>query len=72
MSAKSEICPFKAGDHVVYRPSERGHNMDMPEGRLVPGKTYVVQEIQQERYVVVEGYRHPGGGIYWTEFAAAV
>jgi hypothetical protein len=38
------------------------------EGKLIPGKEYVVSEIQDDAYVVVEGYKHPGGGPYWTEF----
>jgi hypothetical protein len=42
--------------------------MASPSGRLVPGKAYKVVEIQRGRYVVVEGYNHPGGGLYWTEF----
>jgi hypothetical protein len=36
--------------------------------KLVPGKKYRVKAIQKGVYVVVEGYDHPGGGIYWTEF----
>jgi hypothetical protein len=42
--------------------------MAPPSQRLVPGNEYVVKEIQDGSYVVVEGYNHPGGGIYWTEF----
>jgi len=42
--------------------------MASPEGKLIPGKEYVVSEIQDDAYVVVEGYKHPGGGLYWTEF----
>jgi hypothetical protein len=42
--------------------------MAPPSQRLVPGNEYVVKEIQDGGYVVVEGYNHPGGGIYWTEF----
>jgi hypothetical protein len=43
----------------------------MHDERLTPGKTYIVCEVQEEHYVVVEGYHHPGGGLYWTEFEAA-
>jgi hypothetical protein len=74
MSTKSEICPFKVGDKVIYKPSQRGFDLDVMSaaaGRLVPGRTYVVREIQREQYVDVEGYDHPGGGIYWTEFEPA-
>lgn len=62
-----EKCPFNIGDLVVYNPSQRGHNLDDGE-RLVIGKEYCVSAIEQDSYIVVEGYDHPGGGIYWTEF----
>ena len=39
--------------------------------RLIPDKIYRVTEIQKALYIVVEGYSHPGGGIYWTEFEKA-
>jgi len=42
--------------------------MASPEGKLIPGKQYVVSEIQDDADVVVEGYKHPGRGLYWTEF----
>ena len=60
-------CPFKQGDVVVYKPSSRGHALIDGE-RLVIGKSYRVECIEKENYVAVEGYHHPGGGIYWTEF----
>lgn len=60
-------CVFKQGDWVVYKPSSRGHGLDDAD-RLEIGKTYRVERIEKANYVVVEGYRHPGGGIYWTEF----
>lgn len=64
-------CPFKQGDLVVYRPSRRGHGLDDAD-LLEIDKIYRVERIEQENYVVVEGYRHPGGGIYWTEFAKPI
>ncbi len=60
-------CPFKAGDFVVYMPSERGYALEDGE-RLEIGKKYRVKLIEKKHYVVVEGYSSPGGGIYWTEF----
>ena len=63
-------CPFKPGDLVIYSPSVRGHNLTDGE-RLEIGRDYTVERIEQENYVVVEGYHHPGGGIYWTEFKRA-
>lgn len=71
---KPRSCPFIAGQRVIYRPTARGLDLEvMSSGasKLTPGKEYTVKEIQKERYVVVEGYTHPGGGLYWTEFQAA-
>jgi len=55
---------------VTYRPSRRGHGLDDAD-LLEIGKAYRIERIEKEDYVVVEGYRHPGGGIYWTEFEKA-
>ena len=66
-----EPLPFRVGDYVRYTPSGRGLALDVmspPGEKLVPGKTYRIERIAKGSYVVVEGYRHPGGGIYWTEF----
>jgi len=63
-------CPYKLGDVVVYSPSARGHALDDGD-RLVIGRAYKIERIEKESYIVVEGYRHPGGGIYWTEFILA-
>jgi hypothetical protein len=70
---KNEKCPFKVGQTIVYRPSNRGHDLDAnsPESKkLKIGAKYVIARIDKECYVVVENYTHPGGGIYWTEFSA--
>ena len=70
-SQQNRPAPFKPGDEVVYTPSTRGFKIDVNfsgSARLEPGKTYRVKAIQDEAYVVVEGYDHPGGGLYWTEF----
>jgi hypothetical protein len=66
-----EPSPFKAGDIVRYAPCSRGAGLDVmspPEGVLVPGRAYRIERIEKDSYIVVEGYRHPGGGLYWTEF----
>jgi hypothetical protein len=71
MTQQEQKCPFKAGDRVIYAPSERGLGLDAmtpPSEKLIPGHKYVIQEIQKDLYVLVEGYKHPGGGLYWTEF----
>lgn len=71
MTESSKQCIIKTGDLVVYKPSDKGWYSDVmsdPSERLVPGKIYRVEKIQNERYVVVEGYTHPSGGIHWTEF----
>ena len=60
-------CPFNVGDMVIYRPSRRGHTLD-DDNLLEIGKEYRIERIEQDAYIVVEGYKHPGGGIYWTEF----
>lgn len=72
ITAMTKSCPFKAGDLVVYRPSQRSYDQTaMYSERLVPGHTYRVKEIQEGVYVLPEGYNHPSGGIYWTEFSAS-
>jgi hypothetical protein len=66
-----EPSPFRVGDMVRYTPSDRGHDLDVMSERLVRGQAYRIERIEKDRYIVVEGYRHPGGGIYWTEFSPA-
>jgi hypothetical protein len=64
-------CPYHVGDEVLYTPSQKGMGLsanDSPEHKLVAGKAYTIESIQKESYVVVVGYSHPGGGLYWTEF----
>ncbi len=64
-------CPFLVGDKVLYTPSPKGLGLsanDSPEHKLVVGKSYTIESIQKEKYIVVVGYRHPGCGLYWTEF----
>lgn len=71
MTAQKEPCPFTVGEQVIYRPSSRGLDLDVmssPSEKLTPGKEYKIKAIQKGRYVLVHGYDHPGGGIYWTEF----
>jgi hypothetical protein len=66
--------PFKPGDRVIYRPSDRGRGLaanDPSAARLVPEHEYIVAEVQQGSYIVIQGHAHPGGGLYWTEFVAA-
>lgn len=63
-------CPFKLGDLVVYNPSIRGQGQDDSD-LLKIGKIYRIKRIEKENYIVVEGYHHPGGGIFWTEFKKA-
>lgn len=71
---KMDICPFKKGDRVTYTPSSKGFASDAmasKRARLFPGHSYVIAEIQDDQYILVEGYVHPGGGIYWSEFSKA-
>jgi hypothetical protein len=69
MTSTNEPSPFKVGDWVVYRPSEKtlGYTVMSPD-QLAVGQRYRVAEIQKDSYIVVEGYRDPGGGLYWTNF----
>jgi hypothetical protein len=68
-----EKCPFKVGDTVVYRPSSRGHALNiMIDPQLQTGRPYKIVRIDEGVSVVVEGFEnHYAGGIYWTEFSAA-
>lgn len=71
MTKENENCPFKEGDQVIYRPSKRGFDLEVMSStsdKLVPDKLYKIKIIQNKNYVLVEGYQHPDGGIYWTEF----
>ena len=67
-----EKCPFKVGDLVVYRPSNRGRGLvvmtDLAE--LKPGHKYKIARIDDGVSVVVEGFENSTrGGLYWTEFS---
>lgn len=69
MQSIKEPSPFKVGDWVIYRPTDRtrGYTV-MDEQHLVIGRRYRVAEIQDDAYVRVEGYNDPSGGLYWTNF----
>lgn len=67
----TDQCPFQVGDKVRYQPTERGYALDAMSDRLKPGETYTVEAVEDGNYIVVCGYKHPGGGIHWTEFKAA-
>lgn len=67
-----KLCPFKPGDTVVYKPSVRGRGLTGMTDLAVlePGAQYKVAQIQQDYYLVLEGFEDsPGGGLHWTEFA---
>jgi len=67
-----DSCPFRVGQTVIYRPSERSIGLDVmtPDSeKLVPGKAYRIASIQDGIYLVVDGYAHPGGGLHWAEFS---
>mgnify|MGYP001497819315 CR=1 FL=1 len=65
-----ETCPFRVGQTLVYKPSAKGIGYTSPGTGLVQFQEYVVKEIPEGRYILVEGYNPPGGGIHWTEFVA--
>jgi hypothetical protein len=56
---------------VRYTPSDRGYALDVMSDRLVRGQLYRIERVEKGSYIVVEGNRHPGGGLYWTEFSRA-
>ena len=65
------ICPFKVGDIVIYRPTLHGRgSVVMTElRRLQPGNNYKIVRIDNDVYIVVEGFENAvGGGLYWNEF----
>ena len=67
-----DACPFKIGDLVVYQPTlhGRGHLVMTDLANLEPGRRYTIAKIDQNAYVVIEGFENsPGGGVYWTEFS---
>lgn len=69
INTSRERCPFKVGDKVVYKPTDKGWNAEANASvKLIPGAEYLISQIQNDYYIIVEGYVHPGGGIYWTEF----
>jgi hypothetical protein len=66
-------CPFKVGDTVYYRPSIRGQGLaanDSASETPKIGEPVKVSRVVDGIYIEVEGYGHPGGGLYWTEFSA--
>ena len=68
-----EKCPFKVDDTVVYRPSNLGRGLDvMTEwAALKPGEKYKITRIDNDAYLIPEGFENAvGGGLYWTEFSA--
>ena len=67
----SEKCSFLAGDVVVYRPSNKGRGAIIMTDleKLVPGQKYRIARIDDDVYVVPEGFEAAvPGGVYWTEF----
>ena len=73
MPMKKEKCPFKIGDVVFYRPSNKGRGMVVMTdlAALKPGNRYKIVRIDNDVYIVIEGLENAvGGGLYWTEFSA--
>jgi len=62
-------CPFHVGQVVFYRPSLHGWGGEAPGSTPAPGTAVKVSGILGP-YVEIEGWPHPGGGLYWTEFSA--
>jgi hypothetical protein len=73
ISVPDSPCPFKVGDVVYYRPSQRGLGLsanDKPDQNPKIGEAVRIIKIDNGAYLTVEGYSHPGGGTHWTEFSA--
>jgi hypothetical protein len=70
---KKEECPFKAEDIVVYRPSNKGRGSIMMTdlSALKPGNKYKIARIEEDVYIVPEGFENAiPRGLCWTEFSA--
>ena len=66
-------CPFKIGDCVVYKPTARGRDLIIMTdlSKLMPGHKYKIARIDDEIYIVVEGFENSiPSGLFWTEFEA--
>ena len=69
-----ENCPFRAGDWVIYKPSSRGRGLIIMTdlSKLVPYRKYKVSRIEDNNYIVVEGFENSvPSGLFWTEFEPA-
>lgn len=68
------LCPFRAGDWVIYTPTLRGRDLSVMTdyAALQPGGRYRIARIDDGAYVVPEGFENRvEGGLYWSEFAPA-
>jgi len=68
-----DLCPYKVGDRVFYRPSARGvHSslLHLPVESPKIGEAVIITRIVADCYIQWEGYTHHSGGLYWTEFSA--
>jgi len=73
MTMNKEKCPFKAGDVVVYRPSNKGRgSIIMTDlSALKPGNKYKIARVEEDVYIVPEGFENAVPcSLYWTEFSA--
>jgi hypothetical protein len=69
----NDVCPYKIGDRVFYRPSKSeliSSMMHIPVKPPKIGQPVKITKIFDDRYIQWEGYPHHSGGIYWTEFSA--
>jgi hypothetical protein len=66
-------CPFKVGDEVFYRPTNKGSgSIVMTDlAALQRGNKYKIARIEDDVYVVPEGFENAiPCSLYWTEFSA--
>ena len=67
------MCPFEVGETVLYTPSPRTRSLvpDDDHARLQPGGRYRVADIEDDSYLVLEGFTSSTGkGLHWRNFSA--
>ncbi len=63
--------PFIVGENVVYCPSIRGRGLLVMTNLadLVPSQEYIIIQIENEEYLVLEGFENSiPNSVHWSEF----
>jgi hypothetical protein len=67
-----DLCPYKIGDCVFYRPLRQERislMLGIPVKPPQIGQAVKIAKITDGRFIQWEGYPHHSGGIHWTEFS---